>query len=154
MLIGVISDTHGLLRPEALAALQGSDHIIHAGDVGSSEILETLASIAPVTAVRGNVDKEVWARKLPETDVVEFGGVSIYVLHDLAQLDLKPEAAGFGVVISGHSHVAKSEMRNGVLYFNPGSAGPRRFKLPVSLGKLTIEQGSIHHEIINLNIPG
>ena len=119
----MISDTHGLLRPEALAALQGSEHIIHAGDVGSPEILERLAAIAPVTAVRGNVDKDAWARKLPETEVVEFGGVSIYVLHDLAQLDLKPEAAGFEVVISGHSHVAKSERRNGVLFFNPGSAG-------------------------------
>jgi hypothetical protein len=148
----VISDTHGLLRPEALAALQGSDHIIHAGDVGSPEILETLASIAPVTAVRGNVDKDAWARKLPETAVVEFGGVSVYVLHDLAQLDLKAEAAGFEVVISGHSHVAKSETRNGVLYFNPGSAGPRRFKLPVSVGKLAIEGGQVRAEIVELHI--
>ena len=148
----MISDTHGLLRPEALAALQGSDHIIHAGDVGSPEILETLASIAPVTAVRGNVDKDAWARKLPETAVVEFGGVSVYVLHDLAQLDLKAEAAGFEVVISGHSHVAKSETRNGVLYFNPGSAGPRRFKLPVSVGKLAIEGGQVRAEIVELHI--
>jgi putative phosphoesterase len=148
----VISDTHGLLRPEALAALQGSDQIIHAGDVGSPEILETLASIAPVTAVRGNVDKDAWAQKLPETEVLEFGGVSIYVLHDLAQLDLKPEAAGFDVVISGHSHVAKSETRNGVLFFNPGSAGPRRFKLPVSVGKLTIEGGPPRAEIVELHI--
>jgi putative phosphoesterase len=148
----VISDTHGLLRPEALAALQGSDHIIHAGDVDSPEILETLASIAPVTAVRGNVDKDAWARKLPETAVVEFGGVSVYVLHDLAQLDLKAEAAGFEVVISGHSHVAKSETRNGVLYFNPGSAGPRRFKLPVSVGKLAIEGGQVRAEIVELHI--
>jgi putative phosphoesterase len=150
----VISDTHGLLRPEALAAMHGADHIIHAGDVGSPEILETLAAIAAVTAVRGNVDKDAWARKLPETEVVEFGGVSIYVLHDLAQLDLKPEAAGFDVVISGHSHVAKSETRNGVLFFNPGSAGPRRFKLPVSVGKLAIENGGIQAEVINLSIPG
>jgi putative phosphoesterase len=148
----VISDTHGLLRPEALAALQGSDHIIHAGDVGSPEILERLAAIAPVTAVHGNVDKDAWARKLPETEVIEFGGVSIYVLHDLAQLDLKPEAAGFQVVISGHSHVAKSETRNAVLYFNPGSAGPRRFKLPVSIGKLTVENHSIQAEIVRLNV--
>ena len=148
----MISDTHGLLRPEALAALQGSDHIIHAGDVGSPEILERLAAIAPVTAVHGNVDKDAWARKLPETEVVEFGGVSIYVLHDLAQLDLKPEAAGFQVVISGHSHVAKSEMRNDVLFFNPGSAGPRRFKLPVSVGKLTIEGGPARAEIVELHI--
>jgi putative phosphoesterase len=123
ILIGVISDTHGLLRPEALQALRGSEHIIHAGDVGSSEILDELATIAPVTAIRGNVDKDVWARRLPETEVVEIGGVLIYVLHDLTRLDLKPEAAGFRVVISGHSHVPKQETRDGVLYFNPGSAG-------------------------------
>ncbi|MFZ0808164.1 MAG: metallophosphoesterase family protein, partial [Candidatus Sulfotelmatobacter sp.] len=126
-----MSDTHGMLRPEAVAALRGVDHIIHAGDVGAPEILQELAKIAPVTAIRGNVDKGAWARKLPETEVLELGGISIYVLHDLAQLDLKPEAAGFGVVISGHSHVPKQEVRGGVLYFNPGSAGPRRFKLPI-----------------------
>ena len=131
ILIGVISDTHGLLRAEALAALRGSEHIIHAGDVGAPEILDELSATAPVTAVRGNVDKGAWARKLPETEVVELGGISVYVLHDLAQLDLKPEAAGFKVVISGHSHVPKQETREGVLYFNPGSAGPRRFTLPV-----------------------
>lgn len=148
----MISDTHGLLRPETVAALEGSDHIIHAGDVGSPEILERLAAIAPVTAVRGNVDKDAWGRKLPETEVVEFGGVSIYVLHDLAELDLKPEAAGFQVVISGHSHVAKSEMRDRVLFFNPGSAGPKRFKLPVSAGKLTIEGGHARAEIVELHI--
>jgi uncharacterized protein len=139
-----------LLRPEALAALRGSDHIIHAGDVGSPEILEQLATIAPVTAVRGNVDKGAWARKLPETQVLEAGGISIYVLHDLAQLDLKPEAAGFNVVISGHSHVPKQEDRSGVLYFNPGSAGPRRFKLPVSLGRLLVEGGKVRGELITL----
>jgi uncharacterized protein len=139
-----------LLRPEALAALRGSDHIIHAGDVGAAEILEQLATIAPVTAIRGNIDKEAWARRLPETEVVELGGISIYVLHDLAHLDLKPEAAGFKVVISGHSHVAKQEARGGVLYFNPGSAGPRRFKLPVTLGKLTFEDGNVSGEIISL----
>jgi uncharacterized protein len=150
ILIGVISDTHGLLRPEALEALHGPERIIHAGDVGDPEILEQLAAIAPVSAVRGNIDKSAWARKLPETDVVEAGGVSIYVLHDLAQLDLKPEAAGFNVVISGHSHVPKQETRNGVLYFNPGSAGPRRFKLPVSVGRLTIGRRSVHGEIITI----
>jgi len=137
-----------LLRPEALQALQGAKHIIHAGDVGTPEILETLASIAPVTAVRGNVDKGVWARKLPETEVVEIGGISMYVLHDLAQLDLKPEAAGFNVVISGHSHVPKQETCGGVLYLNPGSAGPRRFKLPVTVGNLIVEDGSVRGEII------
>jgi uncharacterized protein len=139
-----------LLRPEALAALRGSDHIIHAGDIGSPKILEQLATIAPVTAVRGNVDKGAWARKLPETEVLEAAGISIYVLHDLAQLDLKPEAAGFNVVISGHSHVPKQEERNGVLYFNPGSAGRKRFKLPVSLGWLIVEDGKARGELINL----
>ena len=148
--IGVISDTHGLLRPEALAALQGSDYIIHAGDVGDPEILDQLAAVAPVTAVRGNVDKGAWARKIPETDVLEAGGISIYVLHDFEQLDLKPEAAGLRVVVFGHSHIPKQETRNGVLYFNPGSAGPRRFKLPVSVGVLTVEGESVVAEIVEL----
>jgi len=139
-----------LLRPEALVALRGSEHIIHAGDVGAAEILEKLASIAPVTAIRGNVDKGAWAQKLPETEVVEIAGTSIYVLHDLAQLDLKPEAAGFRIVISGHSHVPKQEMRSGVLYVNPGSAGPRRFKLPVSVARITISEGEIDAEILVL----
>lgn len=128
--------------------MDGSDHIIHAGDVGDPEILKQLGTIAPITAVRGNVDKGPWARKLPETNVVELGGISIYVLHDLAQLDLKPEAAGFKVVISGHSHVPKQEIRNGVLYFNPGSAGPRRFKLPVTVGKLTVSNDDVHARIV------
>jgi putative phosphoesterase len=132
-----------------VTALDGSDHIIHAGDVGDAEILEKLRAIAPVTAVRGNVDKEAWARKLPETEALELGGVSVYVLHDVSQLDLKPEAAGFHVVISGHSHVAKCETRNGVLFFNPGSAGPRRFKLPVSVGKLVVEAGSLRGELLD-----
>ena len=114
ILIGVISDTHGLLRPEAIEALRGSDYIIHAGDVGSSAIIERLSAIAPVTAIRGNVDRGAWARKLPEHEVLEVAGLSIYVLHDLAQLDLNPKAAGFAVVISGHTHVPKQEMRDGV----------------------------------------
>lgn len=152
ILIGVISDTHGLLRPEALAALEGSEHIIHAGDVGDPTILEKLATIAPVTAVRGNVDKGAWALKLPETEVIELGGVSIYVLHDLAQLDLKPEAAGFAVVIYGHSHVPKQEVCGGVLYFNPGSAGPRRFKLPVCVGRLMAEHGKVSGEIVKMRV--
>lgn len=146
--IGVISDTHGLLRPEAFEALRGVEHIIHAGDVGEPAILEKLKEIAPVTAVRGNIDKGVWADKLPETEVVELGGISIYVLHDLKQLDLKPEAAGFAAVVSGHSHVPNQETRNGVLFFNPGSAGPRRFKLPVSVGKLIVEGGKVRGEVI------
>jgi putative phosphoesterase len=133
-------------------ALRGSQHIIHAGDVGAPEILDQLAEIAPVTAIRGNVDRDSWARKLLETDVVEFAGISIYVLHDLAQLDLKPKAARFDAVISGHSHVPKHETRDGVLYFNPGSAGPRRFKLPVTIGKLKIEAGKVEAQIIVLNV--
>jgi len=137
-----------LLRPEALLALRGSEHIIHAGDVGAPEILDQLALLAPVTAIRGNVDRGAWARKLSETEVVELAGISIYVLHDLAQLDLKAEAAGFKVVISGHSHIPKQETRDGVLYFNPGSAGPRRFKLPVTAGKITIDRGEVRGEII------
>jgi putative phosphoesterase len=151
MIIGVISDTHGLLRPEAIVALRGSEHIIHAGDVGAPDILEQLVTIAPLTAIRGNIDKQKWARKLPQTDVVELGGVSIYVLHDLSQLDLKPEAAGFQVVIYGHSHVPKQETRNGVLYFNPGSAGPRRFRLPISLGKLSLAHGKVNAQLITIS---
>ena len=150
--LGVISDTHGLLRPEAVRALRGSDRILHAGDVGAPEILEALAQIAPVTAVRGNVDTDSWARSLPETEVVEAAGVSIYVLHDLGRLDLKPQAAGFRVVVYGHSHQPKIEEKNGVLYFNPGSAGPRRFKLPVSVGKLMIGAGKVRAELIELEL--
>src|SRR2546423_11100857 len=150
MLIGVISDTHGLLRPEALAALQGSDRIIHAGDIGDPAILDRLSEIAPVTAVRGNVDREAWTKNIPESDVLEIDGVSIYILHILENLDLKPEAAGISAVIYGHSHVPKQEMRNGVLYFNPGSAGPRRFNLPVSVGKLMVQDSKIRGEIVQL----
>jgi uncharacterized protein len=150
--VGVISDTHGLLRPEALDALRGSDLIIHAGDVGDPDILRSLETIAPVKAIRGNVDRERWARKLPATEIVKVDGLSIYVLHDLQELDLKPEAAGFVAVVSGHSHVPKHEIRDGVLYFNPGSAGPRRFKLPISMGKLTVGADGITGEIIILKI--
>jgi uncharacterized protein len=149
-LVGVISDTHGLLRVEALAALQGSDYIIHAGDVGDPAILGKLGEIAPVTAVRGNVDRGHWAEKIPETNILDVAGILIYVLHDVTQLDLKPEAARFAAVISGHSHVCKQEAKNGVLYFNPGSAGPRRFKLPVSVGRLVIEAGEIRAEIVQI----
>jgi hypothetical protein len=148
--IGVISDTHGLLRPEALAALQGSDFIVHAGDIGDPTILDKLNEIAPVTAVRGNVDKGAWALKIPQTNVLEVEAISIYVLHILDELDLKPEAGGFAAVIYGHSHVPKQEVKNGVLYFNPGSAGPTRFNLPVSLGKLIVERGKIQAQIIKL----
>ena len=150
VILGVISDTHGLLRSEAVEALRGSDRILHAGDVGAPEILEALAQIAPVTAVRGNVDGEPWARTLPETEVVEAGGVSVFILHNLGQLDLKPEAAGFRVVVYGHSHQPRIEEKNGVLYFNPGSAGPRRFHLPVNVGKLVIEAGKVRAELVEL----
>jgi putative phosphoesterase len=149
-IIGVISDTHGLLRPEAIEALRGSDRILHAGDVGTPEILQTLAKIAPVTAIRGNVDTEPWARRLSNAEVVEAGGISIYMLHDLEQLDLKPEAARFRVVVYGHSHQPKIEEKNGVLYFNPGSAGPRRFHLPVSVGRLAIASGNVQAELVEL----
>lgn len=148
--IGVISDTHGLLRTEAIEALRGSEHIIHAGDVGAPEVLDQLQEIAPVTAIRGNVDTGAWARKLQETEVVEFGDISLYVLHDLAKLNLKPAAAGFNAVIYGHSHVPKQEEREDVLYFNPGSAGPKRFRLPVTVGKLILSKQDIRAEIIPL----
>jgi putative phosphoesterase len=152
VLIGVISDTHGLLRPEAIEALRGSERIIHAGDVGSPEILDALSTLAPVIAVRGNIDKAPWSRKLPETQVLDLSGVCIYVLHDLAKLDLKSKAAGFAVVVSGHSHTPKQETRDGVLYFNPGSAGPRRFKLPVSVGRLIVEEDGVRGELLPLSI--
>jgi len=154
MVLGVISDTHGLLRPEAAVALAGVDCILHAGDVGAPEVLAELAKIAPVTAIRGNVDHGDWARVLPETEVLEVEGVSIFLLHDLAKLDLKPEAAGMRAVVYGHSHTPKMEERNGVLYFNPGSAGPRRFHLPVSAGKLRIHDGHIAGQLLELKIRG
>ena len=150
MRIGVISDTHGLLRLEAIEALRGSDRIIHAGDVGDPAILDKLSEIAPVTAVRGNVDTSGWARTLPLTNVLEVEGITIYALHILDQLDLKPEAAGFSAVIYGHTHKPHSETKDGVLYFNPGSAGPRRFALPVTVGKLTLRDGKVRGEITEL----
>jgi len=150
--LGVISDTHGLLRPEAVEALRESDRILHAGDVGAPEILDALARIAPVAAIRGNVDTAPWARVLPETEVVEADSLLLYMLHNLGQLDLKPEAAGLRVVVFGHSHQPKIEEKNGVLYFNPGSAGPRRFNLPVSVGKLTVEGGKVRAELMELKI--
>jgi uncharacterized protein len=148
----VISDTHGLLRPEAVAVLQGSDFIIHAGDVEEPIILEQLAKLAPVTADRGNVDRGPWAKQLPSSAVLEVGGVSIYVIHNLLELDLKPEAAGFAAVISGHTHVPKQENKNGVLYFNPGSAGPRRFRLPVSVGRLVVHDAKLVGEFVELKV--
>ncbi len=146
--IGVISDTHGRLREEALAALRGSDLIVHAGDVGRADILDRLRAIAPVSAVRGNVDIESWAGALPLTDVVAAGGVHLYVVHRLEDLDLDPAAAGFAAVIYGHTHQPAVEVKSGVLYLNPGSAGPKRFHLPVCLARLRIEGDAIEHEFV------
>jgi hypothetical protein len=150
MTVGVISDTHGLLRPEAVEMLRGSEHIIHAGDIGAPEIIPALEKLAPVTAIRGNIDRQDWCRKFPETEVVELGGLHIYILHDVNAIDLNPKTAGFAAVISGHSHKPHQEMKNGVLYFNPGSAGPRRFKLPITVGRLEINGSSLTPTILSL----
>jgi hypothetical protein len=151
-MIGVISDTHSLLRSEALDALRGASHILHAGDVGDIRILDTLKQIAPVTAIRGNIDIAGPCAQLPATEAIELSGCLIYMLHSLADLDLNPEAAGIRVVISGHSHKPSITARNGVLYLNPGSAGPRRFSLPVTLAHLHIEPTSVRAELIELAI--
>ena len=150
MRIGVISDTHGLLRNEAVAALQGVDHILHAGDVGDFSIVDALKKIAPVTAIRGNVDIHGDCAKLPATEAVELGGKLFYLVHSVYDLDLKPEAAGIACVVSGHSHKPEIAERNGVLYLNPGSAGPRRFSLPVSLAHVLIQDGTIRTELVEL----
>jgi len=151
--VGIISDTHGRLRPEAVAALRGSDILIHAGDVGDPEVLERLRGIAPTFAVRGNVDTGPWAAALPSTEVVEVGGLQIYVLHNLGDLDLDPRAAGFAAVISGHTHRPLAEARGDVLYLNPGSAGPRRFSLPVAVARLEVSGPRIvSHEILELRV--
>jgi len=152
--IGLISDTHGLLRREAVEALRGSELIIHAGDVGKSEILEELRKIAPVVAVRGNVDTEPWAKALPETAVAEAEEALIYVLHDVKALDLNPAASGFHIVVSGHSHKPGKSERDGVLYINPGSAGPRRFQLPVTVALLRLERIPYEVEFVNLEKSG
>ncbi|HZF31417.1 MAG TPA: metallophosphoesterase family protein [Gammaproteobacteria bacterium] len=151
--VGLISDTHGLLRPEAITFLRGSDFIIHAGDVGDANVLERLESIAPITVVRGNNDKGSWADAMAETEVLQVNDVLIYVLHDIAELDLDPVAAGFRVVVFGHSHRPLSETRDGVLYINPGSAGPRRFKLPISVGELQVVDGSVTSKHVELVVP-
>jgi uncharacterized protein len=150
-ILGVISDTHGLLRPEALAALAGVDHIVHAGDIGAPQILEGLRTIAPVTAVRGNNDTGRWADVLPDSQIVELAGRRIYVLHDVAELDLEPAAAGLAAVIAGHSHKPRITHDQGVLFLNPGSAGPRRFTLPISLGRLHVTPAGIRGELITLS---
>ena len=149
-MIGLISDTHGLLRPEALGALDGSDLIVHAGDVGKPEILDALRRLAPVVAVRGNIDRGGWAAALPLTATAAAGSAAVYVLHDLQQLELDPAAAGFQVVVSGHSHKPSRTQRGGVLYLNPGSAGPRRFQLPVTVARLDLRQSPWKVEFIDL----
>jgi len=148
--VGVISDTHGLLRPEAVNALRGSDMIIHAGDVGKPEVIDRLRDVAPLQLVRGNIDRGSWAAALPMTDVVEVGDHRFFVLHDIADLDVDPLAAGFAAVVFGHSHRPSIETRNGVLFLNPGSAGPRRFKLPIAVARVTTSGPHIRAEIIDL----
>jgi uncharacterized protein len=150
--IGVISDTHGLVRPEALRALRGADLIVHAGDVGTPEVLDALRAVAPVVAVRGNNDRGRWARALAETEVVERGGRALYVLHDLHELDVDPRAAGYDAVIAGHSHQPRVERRDGVLYLNPGSAGPRRFRLPICVARLHVDARRLRAEIVTLDV--
>lgn len=148
--IGLISDTHGLMRQDALAALKGSELIVHAGDIGKPDVLEQLRTVAPVIAVRGNIDKGSWATQLPTTAVVEARQALIYVLHDLQQLDLDPAAAGFSVVVSGHSHKASQTERLGVMYLNPGSAGPRRFRLPITVARLDLSRSPWKVEFLEL----
>jgi putative phosphoesterase len=151
--IGLISDTHGLLRPEAIAFLQGCDRIIHGGDVHKPGVLEELVLIAPVTTVRGNNDKGAWASDLPETELVQLGGKLIYVIHDISQIDIDPRAAQVDVVVYGHSHKPSVEVREDVIYINPGSAGPRRFRLPISVGELLINDAAVIPRIVEFNVP-
>jgi putative phosphoesterase len=150
--IGVISDTHGLVRPEALRALEGAELIVHAGDIGGPEVLDALRAVAPIVAVRGNNDRGPWASGLPDTEVVETGGHSLYVLHDVKTLDLDPRAAGFAAVIAGHSHQPRIDRRDGVLYLNPGSAGPRRFRLPIAVAWLGVDAAGLEAEIRTLDV--
>jgi putative phosphoesterase len=152
MLVGIISDTHGLMRPEAIAALRGSDLILHAGDVGRSDVLDELRGIAPTLAVRGNVDWQRWAASLPETRTVEVGPLRFLVLHQIAELHIDPAAAGYAVVVYGHSHKPSIERRNGVLYLNPGSAGPRRFRLPVTIARVRVSGWNMVPEIVTLEV--
>jgi uncharacterized protein len=149
-LVGVISDTHGLVRPQALEALRGSELIVHAGDIGAAAVLEALAAIAPVTAIRGNNDRDAWARDLPLTAAVDAHGSWLYLVHDVHDLDLDPRAAGFAAVISGHSHQPAVSEKNGTLFVNPGSAGPRRFKLPIAVARLYVSADRVRAEIVEL----
>ncbi|KQX95957.1 metallophosphoesterase family protein [Variovorax sp. Root473] len=148
--VGLISDTHGLLRPQAVAALRGSDFIVHGGDIGDAGILDALVAIAPLTVVRGNNDREAWAGAIPETAFLKVGDVQVYAIHDLSQIDIDPAGAGVRVVISGHSHQPKVEERGGVLYVNPGSAGPRRFKLPIAVAELIVDGDTVSARIVEL----
>jgi len=148
--VGLISDTHGLLRPQAVAVLQGSDFIVHGGDIGDAAILDALRAIAPLTVVRGNNDREAWAAGIPETDFLDAAGVLVYAIHDLSRIDIDPAAAGVRVVVSGHSHIPKVEERGGVLYVNPGSAGPRRFKLPIAVAELIVVDDAVTGRIVEL----
>ena len=150
--MGLISDTHGLLRPEAVRALRGSDLIVHAGDIGKAAVLDALGALSPVTAVRGNADKGVWARGLPKADALEIDQVGVYVIHDVKEIDLIPEAAGIKVIVSGHSHQPSIQERNGVIFVNPGSAGPRRFNLPVSVARMHVQAESVQVELITLAV--
>lgn len=150
--VGLISDTHGLLRPEAIAFLRGSDFIVHAGDIGDASVLKELKALAPLTVVRGNNDKGPWAETIAETEVLQIGDVFIYVLHNLAELDLDPVAAGFQVVVSGHSHHPSVEERDGVLYVDPGSSGPRRFRLPIALAELEVAGQSVKARLVELDV--
>ncbi|NLU35821.1 MAG: metallophosphoesterase family protein [Clostridiales bacterium] len=150
MVIGVISDTHGMLSNRAIDALKGSNAVLHAGDVGSPGVLEALEKIAPVYPVKGNTDRGIWTERLPMTQLVELGGRLFYVIHNLGDLDIVPESIGVDAVIYGHTHIPKEERKKGVLYFNPGSAGPKRFRLPVCLGKITITNGDLTAEWIDL----
>jgi putative phosphoesterase len=152
IIVGVISDTHGLMRPQAIDALRGSELIIHAGDVGNPEVIDALRGIAPTFAVRGNVDRGNWAASLPATELVEGGALLLHVLHDVSELDLDPAAAGFAAVVFGHSHQPLIEERQGVLFLNPGSAGPRRFKLPVTVARISVAGRQMRPEIIELKV--
>jgi putative phosphoesterase len=148
--VGLLSDTHGLLRAEARSFLMGCDYIVHGGDVGAQQILEDLAAIAPLIAVRGNNDKEAWSAKLPLHELVRIGGAFLYVIHDLSEIDIEPRAAGVSVVVSGHSHKPLSFMRDQVLYINPGSCGPKRFHLPISVGELLVKGSDVKSRTVEL----
>jgi putative phosphoesterase len=151
--VGLLSDTHGLLRPETRAFLFGCDYIVHGGDVGRAEILDALAAVAPLIAVRGNNDTEDWAERLPRTELVRIGNVFVYVIHNLAELEIDPLALGVRVVVSGHSHQPKVEDRSGILYINPGSCGPRRFKLPITAGEILVSGSAVKARIVDLSDP-